>query len=380
MTEFLDKLKNNALLFPEYNNSNMSALIDIVNNHGKRASKEKTVVLLIDGFGYNLMSNLLTDLPDSFLKTAKINKVSTLFPSSTPTILTSLESGLTPAEHGIVGWDIYLKEYGSVVTPYMDSFAFSNANISDDNIDINTIFPNPDLLNKAANNGGLTFLCEKKIHKPYDMAKWHKESYTTEMEMLFRLRDAVNRKEDSLIYVYYPTIDTLEHTYGPDAEIVRKSTALLFSQIEDLLVPQLEKNNYNLVITADHGLVNFKKTVIESNSKIMDYLTGPIWGDKRTIYLNVAPEKEESAMEYITREYGSEFIIQDTESVIESGIFGKTNINPKIRYRFGTHMMLAKNNAALLYQYPNEEPDSRIRFGTHSGLSKDEMEVPLIVY
>ena len=380
MSNFLDELRSNNLLFPDYENSNLSAMKDIVNHSCKAAPKEKTVVLLVDGFGYNLVDNLLADLPDSFLKTAKINKISTLFPSSTPSILTSLESGMTPAEHGIIGWDIYLKEFGSVVTPYMDSLAFSNAKLSDDDIDIRTMFPSPSLLNKAASNGGLTFLCDKHIRKPYDMTNWHVESYTMQLEMLIKLRDRINRNEDSLIYAYYPAIDSLEHTYGPNAEIVRKSVSLLFSQIEELVVPDLEKNNYNLVVSADHGLVNFRQTVIESDSKVMDYLSGPIWGDKRVVYMNISPGKEEEAVEYMTNEYGADFIIQDSESVISSGIFGKTAIDPKIRYRFGTHMMIAKNDSALVYKYPNEEPDNRIRLGTHSGLSKDEMEVPFIVY
>ncbi len=93
------------------------------------------------------------------------------------------------------------------------------------------------------------------------------------------------------------------------------------------------------------------------------------------------PGKEDALEHHFEKEYGKHFMLFDSESVISSGIFGKESAAEEIRYRFGTHIMLAKGSNTIAYEYPNVVPRTWLGLpGTHSGLSKGEMEVPLIVY
>jgi hypothetical protein len=243
------------------------------------------------------------------------------------------------------------------------------------------MFPKPGLFSKAAEKHGLVLLLEKGVEMPYLDTSWKEESYITQSDMLIKLRDIVKEEEHGIIYAYYPVIDALEHTYGPDSESIRNSLALLFTELERVALPAIRKHGYNLVITADHGQTRFRETKIGGRSTLMGYLTGPPWGDKRCIFLNVASGKEGEAEKYISNAYGSDFILIDSETAIASGVFGGKRAADSIRYRFGTHIMIAKGNAALEYEYPEIEPRPRKeKLGTHSGLSKDEMEIPLIVY
>ena len=61
-------------------------------------------------------------------------------------------------------------------------------------------------------------------------------------------------------------------------------------------------------------------------------------------------------------------------------MFGEKKVDEKIRYRFGTHMLMAKEHTSFRYLYPKTtQVDHGNNIGAHSGLSREEMEVPLIV-
>ena len=385
MSEFLSAVKENGFILPDYKNSNLSVLKDIVNEKGDRAGeKEKKVFLVIDAMGHNLMKNLLRDSKsNSLLNDSRMEKISTIFPSTTVAVLSSFETGMTPAEHGMVGWDVYSKELGMVVTPYRDSptasgeFRFSKAGIE-------SIRPDPQLFMQAAEKGRIMIFHEESIgtisKKPLQNCDY--VQYSVPQDMSLKLRKAIKEDKHDFIYVYYSMIDHLEHLYGQSSEEVRNGLSSLFSEMNRIMLPALKESDYNLVMTADHGQIDTTKFVkITGKSKIMEYSVGPSWGDARVRFMNVIPGKEEALARHFEKEYGKDFLLFDSESVIRSGVFGKESASDGMRYRFGTHIMLAKGGNTVTYEYPNVVPKSLVGMpGSHSGLSKGEMEVPLIVY
>ena len=381
MNDFINVAKENNFIMPDYNNSNLSIIKDIVNRKKRVGEKKKKIFMLIDGLGYNLLSKVLSERKIDFIKNYKIEKISTVFPSTTAVALTSIETGLTPSEHGIVGWHVYSKELGSVVAPYKDSLAL-NENFKIENPDIRNIIPKPKLLLKMAEKRNVMLLFDKSIEKPPCNGdnKIKIDRYTMQSDMLTKLKNEVVKDEYDFIYVYYFLIDSMEHKYGPLAEASINATSLLLNEIENILLPALEKSDYNLIITADHGHTEVNKwLIIDSKSKIMNYLYGPPWGDARIMFMNVIPKYENDLKKYVAEKYSKYAILEDSDEVISTGIFGKNKANEKIRYRFGTHILLAKNNVALEYSYPNINQSNKRPVGIHSGLSEDEMRVPLII-
>ena len=113
----------------------------------------------------------------------------------------------------------------------------------------------------------------------------------------------------------------------------------------------------------------------------MKCVSFPPWGDTRIRYLNVLPGKMEALENYINENYEDDIILLNSESLIQTGIFGNREISDDIRDRFGTHILLSRSNSIMLYEYPKETPyKGPNTLGSHSGLTKDEMEVPLIVF
>src|SRR4030042_3491423 len=59
------------------------------------------ILLLIDGLGYEF---LMKYGQDSLLKSHLKKKLTTVFPSTTASAVTTLETGVAPQQHGITGW------------------------------------------------------------------------------------------------------------------------------------------------------------------------------------------------------------------------------------------------------------------------------------
>ena len=383
MNSFLSAVKENNYVLPDYKNSNLSIIKEIASRKNSRTGKKvKKIFLLVDGLGYNLVRRLVEKGSAEFLKSHKFERISTLYPSTTAAVFTSIETGLTPSEHGVVGWNIYSKELGTIVAPYDDSPAFSNS-FKLSRADIPDTLPQPELLFRMAKDRNINVLFDELLNIPPGNGnnKLPLKRYATQSDMILKLRDEVKNGRYDFIYAYYFWIDHIEHLYGHYSETATNSAALLLNEIEKVLLPALEKSDYNLIITADHGHTIIKNWIkIDSKNKIMEHLNGPPWGDSRIMFFNTVSGHEEALRKYVAEKYSKYAILEESDTVISTGIFGKKKIDEKIRYRFGTHMLIAKPNFAFSYIYPKNTQTNAVDFvGTHSGLSREEMEVPLIV-
>jgi len=77
-----------------------------------------TVVLFVmDGFGYNRLLNHVNDHQGIFseiIRKGKAKPLTSTFPATTSTALTSIYTGLQPSEHGILGYHMFSPEYGLI--------------------------------------------------------------------------------------------------------------------------------------------------------------------------------------------------------------------------------------------------------------------------
>jgi type I phosphodiesterase/nucleotide pyrophosphatase len=67
-------------------------------------------VVLVDGMGWHMLPELAADAPllASVLAgdTGRLDELTCTFPSTTPTNLVSLSTGVTPGEHGVLGFTV----------------------------------------------------------------------------------------------------------------------------------------------------------------------------------------------------------------------------------------------------------------------------------
>lgn len=78
---------------------------------------DKVVLVIFDGLGYNRLMHHLDSHNGIFMELAQkgsLKPLTTVFPSTTSTVLTSIFSGLSPAQHQILGYHMFSKKYGLV--------------------------------------------------------------------------------------------------------------------------------------------------------------------------------------------------------------------------------------------------------------------------
>ncbi len=71
------------------------------------------VLFVIDGVGSDSLQKLGKN---SFLVKNKVQDLQSVFPATTASAVTTFYTGLAPQEHGITGWDMNLKEFGTIIS------------------------------------------------------------------------------------------------------------------------------------------------------------------------------------------------------------------------------------------------------------------------
>lgn len=84
----------------EYNHNTLKEVDEILKEKYKNV-----VVLLLDGLGVDALRHHLPE--DSFFRRNMIKEYSAVFPPTTTAAITTMECGLTPFEHGWLGWSLY---------------------------------------------------------------------------------------------------------------------------------------------------------------------------------------------------------------------------------------------------------------------------------
>lgn len=77
---------------------------------------KNVVVLILDGLCADALQNHLP--ADSFFRKNIIKEYFTVFPPTTTAATTTMETGLTPIEHGWLGWSLYFSEIDKIVDAF----------------------------------------------------------------------------------------------------------------------------------------------------------------------------------------------------------------------------------------------------------------------
>ena len=85
----------------------VSAIVDLI------GPADHVVVVMVDGLGLNVVDE---EHGADFLAAHVAAELTTVFPSSTPTVLTSYATGLWPSSHGVPSWHLYLDEIDDIAT------------------------------------------------------------------------------------------------------------------------------------------------------------------------------------------------------------------------------------------------------------------------
>jgi len=352
-------------------NSASKKVYDLLKN------RKKTVFILIDGMGKLVLNNLL---PDSFLNKSVNEVATTIFPSTTAVVLTTLATGEYPTTHAVNGWFNYIEETDeSIISlPFINRFD-SNEKVK---IKLTDLFYLDTRMQKIP--GRVSMITPSNIvNSEYSM--WSRGNtkgygYRTlkgAFQTLSKLICKDNEKE--YIYLYIDDFDTICHKFGPDSNEARELLKTIDLHIERYT--KRYKDKVDTVITADHGQVRIQNEnffTINSKDEIMNLLKAPPSGDSRCACFHVKEGKKEEFEKLFNDRYGKYAKLYFQEELDNLHILGPESMCERAKCRFGDYLAIFDKEHAFLF-VKDDFDRRKLKKGCHSGDSDEEMKIPLIV-
>jgi len=360
-------------------------------------SVDRIVLIIMDAMGLNVFTKssekLRKLLKDLLLKGETCFKALTsVFPSTTSTALTSLNTGLTPQEHGIVAYIIFMKELSSMVN------MISLSPVNDERR--NRIFELGMSVEKLLGTKVLTQRLKEAGLRSKTLIRYgirnsglstilYKDSEIvpalTTVDFATNLVKLINDKKTDFVMAYWDGFDAQSHHYGPfsqEAELELANTLTLLKTVISNVAPEVARRTL-LVITSDHGQskVRDEKSIrIEKLKWLDESLLMPPAGESRAAYLYV--KKEARILERIShRKISRDIVLLESKKLLEKGLFGLGEVNPCVLDRVGDYVALSRGEGRLVFHYDlkeRTEPEF-VKAGAHGSLTLDELLIPLIV-
>ncbi len=331
MSTLKNELESKGLLFPDFKNSNMEVFNEFAEGKGRLIGKpEKSILLLIDGLGFDLLNEVIEkdkELSRAF-DSAEVSKISTVFPSYTPTVITTLESNLFVGEHGIVGGELPVRESGEMINVFQKSWSVTeNESFPKDEY---SLFPEMKNLEKLGKNQGFSYIQNEMVFKKNkDSLNFKKLGnrfvmYISQRDFFIQIRKFVRNKNFNSIYGYLDNIDHAQHVYSKSSTDVKELMKYLLEDIVSHLLPEIKQHGWNLFITSDHGQVSFKKehvSTIYGTDKLMNYMNMAPWGCSRATFVSVIPHMEDKFISELEKRFEGKYLLLNSEEAIKEGLF-----------------------------------------------------------
>lgn len=345
----------------------------------------KIVLIIFDGLGYNRILAHLTRHDGTFRELAgkgTLKPITTTFPSTTSTVLTSVFSGLSPSQHQILGYHMFSKKYGLV----FDTLDMKPVYGYSGQVELTRDYSKKirPLLPQLEQRGIKTLVATKASIADSGLSQIiHRHQrlipYLLSSDMIVQSRQALERQGPLLLVIYYSGVDTLAHKYGPYSEEVSFELTSIEHSLNGLIsgLSQQTKKETLLVLTADHGVAETRKTrFLKDAPEVMDKLALPPVGDSRACFLYSKKNQLDSLSDAFNRNVEG-FKLYPSGELIQRGVFGQPVNFEGLKENVGDFIAVAQEQNAL--QYPFFE-DDRVhpQLGTHGGMTAEEMIVPLL--
>ena len=354
----------------------------------------RVVWIILDAVGWLRLRQMVQDEHDlTFARLAqggRLVPITSVFPSTTTSALPTLWTGYAPAQHGLVGHNLYLRDFGLVV----DTLGFSPTGqprrdqMVEQGMIPEEFLPVPGLAETLAKQGIVTRtlirrrLADSALSRLCFRGAAEVKGFITAADMWVCLREllAAHLDERLLLVAYWAKVDTISHHRGPDSRSWRAELRnLAFSLEREFLrdLSQAERKGTLLVITADHGQIagtTESSILLSEHPVLQDCLLLPPTGGPRSSYLFARQGQVEAARRYLHDHLAEQFAVVDSAAALAAGLLGPGRPAAESPCRLGDLAVLARGDYMLDYK-EREEP----LLGLHGGLSPWEMLVPLLM-
>ncbi len=347
---------------------------------------DRVLLVILDGLGYNRLNEIADSEPEvrALASSGVCIPVTTVFPSTTVSALTTYSTGLTPGEHGMLGYRLYLREIsatvnmiqlsvvgGRVEAPLPDSLPATSLlrcrtvyeRLGERGVETHALLP------RAIADSGLSRVLYRgatHIHPAIGLS-----------DMLALARQILNSSRTPVVVtLYWPGLDAIAHPRGPRSDAYVAEAASIAAALRREIVGRVEPTL--LLVSSDHGFATMHSSDYIPTSRVAELRDALLFfpvGEPRASYLFLRPERRDEVLAATPKVCADGITLIGSREALALGLFGAPDAHPETPSRIGDVIAVSTGAPGLLHPYP----DAPLLQGMHGGLTADEMIVPLIV-
>jgi len=325
------------------------------------ADADQIVLLVLDGLGWDQLQEHAALMP--VLSSLTGERITTVAPTTTSTALSSIATGLTPGEHGLIGYRIVVG--GEILNVLRWA-------VNGD--DRRRAFPPADVQRFPAFMGQaipvvspieLTGTAFSEAHLRGSVPVGWRAASSMPVDVRRLLRAG-----ERFVYAYYGSIDKIAHERG-FGEYYEAELRVADRLVGDIL--EALPDRAALLVTADHGQVEVGERIVKPSAGLLS-LCAMQSGEGRFRWLHARRGAATELLAAASAEFADTGWVMSREQLIADGWFGPT-VPPTVAQRLG-------DVAAIAYEPVSYfDPGDTGPFALvcrHGSMTPAEVYVPLV--
>ena len=350
-------------------------LHETLRNFSLPSDATNLVLFIIDGLGDNYLAR---HGKGSELGRRRRRSLTSVFPSTTASAITTSYTGRTPLEHGLTGWFTYFGEAGCVSACLPFRSRGDMASLAHRGVTADTIFTAPSLFGDLPVRS-IVVTYRDIIDSQYNSVHCRgaeRLAYTTADELVAQVEAAVKSSDErKFIYAYWPMYDQTCHRFGCESAQAAREFETIDAAFGTLL-GRIAGTDTVVVATSDHGFIDVAPDEsLELPSQFAPMLRFPLCGERRVVYCHVHSPAEfaKRAQEWL----GDKADVMPSRRLVDEGWFGPGEPHPRFDERIGDVALVMRERYTVKDWITGESRSLHI--GNHGGTHEDEMSIPLIL-
>ncbi len=337
------------------------------------------VLWLIDGFATRYRRHT------PLLGADYVTDLETVFPSTTATAITSILTGRTPAQHGLLGWHTRLPSAERTLTVLMGQERDAEDRPATlgyreltgrvqpdrlvDRLGCHTTMIGPDWI------GGTPY--NRMMNSSAAFIGFEDLS-----ELPARVAAHVNATPGPhFTYVYWSELDHLGHQYGPESPEVERHLKQL-DLAYTATCAQIQRPESVFLTTADHGMRTMERRLdLREHPAVQACLRHRLTGEPRAAIAHVREGRDTDFLTALDAAFGADVAAVPAADWLGPGTLGLPpghhREHPELRARAGDYLLLPAEDAYLVD--PPDDDEGPFFVGAHGGLSPEERHIPLFL-
>lgn len=354
----------------------------------------RVILIVVDAMGWIQVQRVMAQHPDlvfhKLAEQGRVQPITTTFLSTTNSVLSAIYTGRPSAQHGLLAYELFLREWLMVV----ESIGFSSPHepfartLLRWEFDPLTFLPVGTLAECLAAQGVPTDVLTLNAYTASPLSKMHfrgarevrGHAFASEFWLTLRKLVEEHRSERCFLSAYWSAVDNLAHRFGPADETGEVEILSLARMMDEIFLKRLspeDREGTLLLMTADHGQITTAPegaVLLDDHPALRDALLFRPVGESRVPFLHTRGGQRDAVGDYLRAHLSDAFTWMAQDEFLASGLLGPGTPHPEIAHRLGDYIGLSHGTHFIAKDA--EHADKPI--GRHGGLHPGEMLVPLV--